>query len=133
LITDGPNRAEPYPAAERVVELAEQLQKSNPEGAAPLEILGAALFRSGRYPDAVARLNKAVEQQKKGGNVWTQLFLAMAHHQCGDTDNAKKWLQQADAQMKDRPDDKDAPIHWQERLRNQKLRQEAAPMLHSSR
>jgi hypothetical protein len=132
LLAEAPNRDEPYPAAERVVELAEQLQKSNPDGAAPLEILGAALFRAGRHPDAVARLNEAVGKQKQGGTVWTQLFLAMAHHRRGDTDKARDWLRQADAQMKKRQDDRDAPINWQERLRDQKLRQEAADLLNSS-
>jgi WD40 repeat protein len=132
LLSDPPDRDEPYPAAERVVELAEQLRKGNPAGAAPLEILGAALLRAGRYPDTVARLNEAVEKQKQGGTVWTQLFLTMAHHRLGDTDKAKHWLRQADAQMKKRPDDKDAPINWQERPRDQKLRQEAADLLKSS-
>jgi hypothetical protein len=28
----------------------------------------------------VARLNEAVKKQKKGGTVWMQLFLALAHH-----------------------------------------------------
>jgi WD40 repeat protein len=130
LLADAPNRDEPYPAAERVVELAEQLQKNNPD--APTEVLGAALFRAGRNRDAVARLNEGVEQQKQGGNVWTQLFLAMTHHRLGDSAKAKDWLRQADAQMKKREDDKDAPINWQERLRDQKLRQEAADLLNSS-
>ena len=40
--------------------------------------------------------------------------------------------EQADAQMKKRQDDKDAPINWQERLREQNLRQEAADLLNSS-
>jgi serine/threonine protein kinase len=132
LLADPPNRAEPYPAAERVVELAEQLQKGNPGGAAPLEILGATLFRAARYPDALARLNEAVEQQKHGGNVWTQLFLAMTHHRLGDSAKAKDWLRRADAEIKKREDDKDAPINRQERLRDQKLRQEAADLLNSS-
>ncbi|HKI31749.1 MAG TPA: protein kinase [Gemmataceae bacterium] len=132
LLADPPNRAEPFPAAERVVELAEHFQKGNPDDAAPLEILGAALFRAGRHADAIARLNEAVEKQKQGGNVWTQLFLAMPHHQRGDTDKARDWLQKADAQMKKRQDDKDAPINGQERLRDQKLRQEASDLLNSS-
>ena len=61
--------------------------------------------------------------------MWTQLFLAMSHHQLGDAAKAKDWLQQADAQMKKRQEDKNAIPNWQERLRDQKLSQEAADLL----
>jgi hypothetical protein len=57
----------------------------------------------------------------------------MAHHQLGDAAKAKDWLQQADAQMKKRPDDKEAIPNWQECLREKMLRQEAEHLLKSPR
>ena len=131
LLADALNPAEPFPAAERLVELAEQLQKSNPDSAAPLEFLGAALFRAGDYAEAVKRLNAAVDKQPQDATVWTQLFLAMSHHQLGDAAKANDWLQKADAQMAKREQDKNAIPNWQERLREKQLRQEAEEVLKS--
>jgi hypothetical protein len=61
----------------------------------------------------------------------TQLCLAMTHHKRGDAAKAKDWLQQADDQIKKRQEDKDVFPNWQERLRDQKLRQEAADLVNS--
>ncbi len=102
VLADPPNPAEPFPAAERVVELAEQLQKNSPDGAASLEILGTALFRARDYAGALQRLNAAVEKQQPNGTVWTYLFLAMTHHQLRDDTKAKECLRQADALIKKR-------------------------------
>ncbi len=98
---------------------------------AALEILGAALVRAHRYPEAVKQLNDAVAQQKAGGTVWTQLFLAMSHHQLGDDAKAKDFLKKADAQLKQIQDNKDTPPNWQEFLRDKALRQEAEELLKS--
>ncbi len=132
LLTDPPKPAEPYSAAERLVELAEQLQKSNPDSTAPLELLGAALFRARDYSEAVKHLNAAIEKKQNDATVWTQMFLAMSHYQLGNAAKANDWLQRADAQIAQCQDNKVVPINWQDRLRNQKLRQEAADMLKSS-
>jgi hypothetical protein len=43
------------------------------------------------------------------------LFLAMSHHQLDDATKGKDSLQQADALMKKRKEDKNAIPNWQER------------------
>ncbi len=133
LLADKPRGAESSPDAEQVVELADELQRSDVNSSAYLEIVGAALVRASRPTDGVRQLNDAVVKQKSGGTAWTHLFLAMAHHHLGDDTKAKDLLQQADSQIKKGQNDKEAIRNWQERLREQELRQEAADLLKSSR
>jgi WD40 repeat protein len=133
LLAETATPAEPFPAAERVVELAELLHKSNPDSAAGSEILGSALFRAGDCPKAVQRLQASVEKQKDDPTVWTMLFLSMAHHQLGERAKARAMLQQAGAQIEKGQDDKGIPFSGQERIRNEKLRQEATDLLTAPR
>jgi WD40 repeat protein/tRNA A-37 threonylcarbamoyl transferase component Bud32 len=48
-----------------------------------LERLGTALYRDGRFAEAVERLSDAVQRHGQGGTPATQLVLAMAHHRLG--------------------------------------------------
>jgi Flp pilus assembly protein TadD len=60
--------------------------------AAALITLGAARYRSGRYDEAIGRLEEAI-QTGRGVDVpraWP--FLAMAHHRLGHRDEARRWL-----------------------------------------
>jgi tetratricopeptide (TPR) repeat protein len=66
------------PDHQALVRLAEGAYESQSDNGSYLETLGAALFRAGRYAEAIERLKEAARRQK-GGSVWTQLFLAMAH------------------------------------------------------
>ena len=70
-------------------------------------------------------------KQRATGTVWTQLFLAMSHHQLGDDAKAKDFLQKADAQLKHIQEDKDTPPNWPELLRDKALRQEVEELLKS--
>src|SRR5262249_55218522 len=57
--------------------------------------LGIALYRAGRYDEAVQRLNESIALQKQGGTYRDWLFLAMAHHRLGHADEARRGLDQA--------------------------------------
>jgi tetratricopeptide (TPR) repeat protein len=55
--------------------------------------LGAALYRAGRYTEAVTRLEQA-EPQGSGYRPQIQAFLAMANQALGRTAEARRWLDQ---------------------------------------
>jgi hypothetical protein len=57
-----------------------------------LNTLGAALYRAGRFEEAIRRLNKSSKTQGDEGVPKRFAFLAMAHHRLGHQDDAKHWL-----------------------------------------
>ncbi|MFI5455093.1 MAG: tetratricopeptide repeat protein [Isosphaerales bacterium] len=66
---------------------------TEPAKAFCLTTLGAALFRGGRYDDAIRRLEEGI--RLRGGvsqdDEW--VFLAMVHHRLGHRDEARRWLE----------------------------------------
>jgi tetratricopeptide (TPR) repeat protein len=58
---------------------------------AALVPLGAALYRAGRFEEAIRRLDESV-RANSGGSPQAWAFLAMAHHRLGHGDEAKRWL-----------------------------------------
>jgi len=54
--------------------------------------LGAALFRAGRYDEAIRLLNESGEADGGPGVPQVWAFLAMAHHRKGDAAEARRWL-----------------------------------------
>jgi eukaryotic-like serine/threonine-protein kinase len=57
-----------------------------------LNTLGAALYRAGRFEDAIRRLEEGI-QLRNGKSLPTDWhFLAMAHHRLGHRDEARLWL-----------------------------------------
>jgi tetratricopeptide (TPR) repeat protein len=75
---------------EALVHLAESARDWADESVT--HVLGAALYRAGRFQEAVRSLEKGI--QPRGGSsspqVWA--FLAMAHHRLGHHVEAKRWL-----------------------------------------
>lgn len=69
-----------------------------------LTSLGVALYRAGKFDEAIATLTKAEEQYAKAGGQqpadWA--FLAMAQFKLGRTDEAKKSLSRLRELMKDK-------------------------------
>ncbi len=116
----------PEGSAERVAELAALAVRSKPKSGDYRETLGAALYRAGDFAGATRHLDEAVKKHGQDGLVWTQLFLAMAHHQLGDANKAKAWLGKAVAQVKRGPGD------WQEEVRWRHLRREAEALLNKA-
>jgi hypothetical protein len=57
-----------------------------------LKTVGAALYRAGRFEEAIGRLNESAAAM---GGKWVpkaSAFLAMAHHRLGHQDEAQRWL-----------------------------------------
>jgi tetratricopeptide (TPR) repeat protein len=113
--------AVPDPA--RLVALAERALAREKKWAY-LETVGAALYRAGRFREAVERLDEAVRGHGKGGSAATQVFLAMAHHRLGHRDEAGQWLARAVKQVGGEKD-----LSWQDRVAWESLRREAEGLL----
>ncbi len=60
--------------------------------------LGAALYRAGRFEEAVKRLTEATQLDAgayRTNMLYTWFFLAMAHHRLGHAEEARHWLDKA--------------------------------------
>jgi hypothetical protein len=89
------------------VRLAEVALAGCPEGQKcdVLNTLGAARNRSGRFEEAIRRLNESILVRGGGGTLKGFAFLAMAHHHLGHRDEAKRWLDKlAASQPKEVPE-----------------------------
>ena len=86
----------------KAVALAEEAAKGNPKLPSYACILGAVLYRAGRFEEALWFLSQAdllVEEPgteaTKSCHVYTWLFLAMVHHQLGFPEEARIWFDMA--------------------------------------
>ena len=109
--------------AAALVRLAEKAAAAAPDSPAYLETLGAALYRAGRFREAVDRLELCTRLDKDGGTAWTHLFLAMAHDRVGHAAPAADHRDAADKALKSQA----GKSAWPNRLRQELLRREAAP------
>jgi tetratricopeptide (TPR) repeat protein len=66
-----------------------------------LNTLGAALYRAGRFEDAIARLDESVKASRGAGVPQDWVYLAMAHHKKGYAEEARRWLEKVRAYVKD--------------------------------
>jgi serine/threonine protein kinase/tetratricopeptide (TPR) repeat protein len=73
----------------RAAELAQIVVKKGPNVAAFWNTLGVALYRTGDWNASLAALSKSMEQT--GPNSADGFFVAMAHWQRGEKENARKW------------------------------------------
>jgi tetratricopeptide (TPR) repeat protein len=91
----------------RAVELARKATQLLPKQGACWYTLGVAHYRAPSPKEALAALNKSMELRKDGdGSGW--FFLAMAHWQLGDKDQARRWYDRAVEWMeKNRPQDEE--------------------------
>jgi tetratricopeptide (TPR) repeat protein len=106
------------------VELARGAVRAGPRDANRAGVLGAILYRAGVHAEAVSELIEAVKINTDGGTARDFLFLAMAHHQIGKTDEARSWLEKATQAHAKQP-----PVSWTERLEWQLLHREAEALL----
>jgi WD40 repeat protein/tetratricopeptide (TPR) repeat protein len=100
----------------RAVVLAERAVKAD-RRYDHLNTLGAALVRSGRAEEAVKVLNESITLQGGKGSAAGWLFLALAHLQLKQPDEARKSLDKAAPLIR-------APRSWRQRLEWQLLRGE---------
>jgi WD40 repeat protein/Flp pilus assembly protein TadD len=118
-----------------LVRRAEGLLKKAPDSYVVRAMYGAALYRAGRWAEAVEQLHKAMELHGQDGIAWDWLFLAMAHHRLGQDKEARSWMDK----VVNGPGDAthEAPLDipnyngpaWIPRLAVRILRQEAEAML----
>jgi serine/threonine protein kinase/WD40 repeat protein/tetratricopeptide (TPR) repeat protein len=100
-----------------------------------LNTLGAALYRAGRFKEALQRLEEAHAAYNPGARlrqpiVYNWLFQAMAQHALGHGKEAGEWLQKAVGWMDEVAQDKGSvPMPWNRRLTLRLLRREAETLL----
>jgi tetratricopeptide (TPR) repeat protein len=82
------------PEPGRLIALAEKAVAAQPEDADCWSTLGAALYRAGRFQDAVSKLEEAIRLQGQVRKPRTCFLLAMAHERLGQTLQADRWLEQ---------------------------------------
>ncbi len=117
------------------IELAAKVARSHPKKYATLNTEGAILFRAGKYPEAVAKLNAARREHPRGGAPFDYLFLALAHHHLKHSDEARDCLKKgsrlADLAEEGKLDDPTLrmPLFWIQRLELQVLRREAEKLI----
>jgi tetratricopeptide (TPR) repeat protein len=80
------------------VELAKKAVELKPQSGAAMNTLGVARYRVGEFKQAVADLEKST-QLNKGRDSTDFFFLAMAHWQLGEAEQARKWYAQGVAWM----------------------------------
>ena len=76
----------------RLAEVACRSDWNGTEKADALNTLGAALYRAGRYDEAIRRLEEAIRARGGASVPRDWAFLAMAHHRLGHRDEARRWL-----------------------------------------
>jgi hypothetical protein len=82
----------------RIVSLAENVLAKSSRDHWHVNQLGAALYRAGRFEEAVTRLTEATElscHPYRTNMLYTWFYLAMAHHRLGHADLAHRGLDQA--------------------------------------
>jgi tetratricopeptide (TPR) repeat protein len=94
----------------RAVELAKDAVELAPRSSWAWQVLGWARYRTGAWKDSIAALEKSIELREDGGGSFQWFFLAMAHWQVGNKEQARKWygravewadrIQPADAQLR---------------------------------
>jgi tetratricopeptide (TPR) repeat protein/tRNA A-37 threonylcarbamoyl transferase component Bud32 len=93
----------------RAVELASELVRCAPDVGNNWTILGVARYRTGEWNDAITAIEKS-EALTSGKQVAPNaFFLAMAHWQRGEKDDARRWFHTATGRMdKSKSDDPDS-------------------------
>ncbi|MCI0465077.1 MAG: protein kinase [Gemmataceae bacterium] len=97
---------------------------------------GGALYRTGRYQEAIEKLRPTVPGSRNAAhhNCWKWLFRAMAHQRLGQTEEAKAWLDKAVRFLDtDAQDAARGPllqrVTWHTALTSELLRREAEALM----
>jgi serine/threonine protein kinase len=90
---------------QRAIRLAKKAVELAPQTARHWRTLGVAQYQAGKWIEAVAALQKSIELSK-GANSYQSFYLAMAHEQLGNKEQARDWFVRAVEWMDaNRPDD----------------------------
>jgi serine/threonine protein kinase/tetratricopeptide (TPR) repeat protein len=114
--------AVPEPA--HLVGLAEKAAARHPNSYFHLSNLGGALYRAGRYQEAIQRLEEASKAAGGNDDVFGWIWLAMAHRRLGQASEAQRWFERALRWMV-QPAHKTPNILWSMELELQILCREA--------
>jgi eukaryotic-like serine/threonine-protein kinase len=79
----------------RAVALAKEAVELAPRSAWSWQVLGWVRYRTGAWKDSIAALEKSIELREDGGDSFQWFFLAMAHWQVGNKEQARKWYDRA--------------------------------------
>jgi tetratricopeptide (TPR) repeat protein len=111
------------------IHLAEAVLPSFPAGIQQyvLNILSAALYRAGRYDEAVRRLKQSAGDWSGVGATRNWAFLAMAHHLLGHREEARRWLEKLRAYAK-----RELATEFWEHVETDMLHREAESLLSSA-
>ena len=133
---------------DRIVDLAEKLLTKSSRDHWHVNELGAALYRAGRFEEALKRLTEATELHAhpyQTNMLYTWFFLAMAHQRLDHTTEARRWLDKASRPTEEalkplaEPPEKSSmaagtiPPNWARKLTLQLLRREAEQLVQSPR
>ncbi len=80
---------------ERAVKLSFRAVELAPGAATYLNTRGVALYRSGRFAEALSDLEKSLAKGYGRSDAWDLFFLAMAHHRLGHREIARQCLDRA--------------------------------------
>jgi tetratricopeptide (TPR) repeat protein len=121
----------------RPIQLAEQALQADPKNHNYSKTLGAVLYRSGRFAEAVQRfsetssaLEKATVHGPLSSSAYTLFFLAMAHQRLSHAEEARQWLDKAIKQAD--LESQNNRILWNHGFTLRLLRQEAETVLKGS-
>jgi tetratricopeptide (TPR) repeat protein len=110
---------------------AEQAVEADPRSAADRGLLGALLYRTGKFGPAVRHLEEAIRLSADKVDPLDQLFLAMAQQRLGHAADARKALDSATEKVKGPAGG--ASIPWPERLEYELVWREAEALLKGSK
>jgi WD40 repeat protein/tetratricopeptide (TPR) repeat protein len=96
---------------------------------ADFKTLGAALYRAGRYADAIGKLEGGMDLQGSGGTAADWLFLALAHQKLNHAEEAKKWLSKAQQSRLKEENAEGENLAWDQRVEMQLLHAEAEAVI----
>lgn len=119
----------PVTDGERLLAVIRKATADEPENSSYVNTLGAVLCRVGKCADAVRALEEAMRLQDNGGTGWDWVFLALAHHEQGNAEEARKWRDRAigwfDQELAAKAlQSRDGSRQWVERLQMELLRRE---------
>jgi tetratricopeptide (TPR) repeat protein len=116
------------------ITLAEMAVAGDPQNSSFANSLGAALFRAGRFDEAVQRLSavstewdKAATKPTTYSAAYPWFFLAMAHQRLGHAEEGRQWLHKAVQQMDE--ETRNENVLWNRRATLQLFRREAEELL----
>jgi WD40 repeat protein/serine/threonine protein kinase/Flp pilus assembly protein TadD len=121
------------PDLDRVARITQAIVASRPDEPKLCNTHGQVLYRAGRFEDAIGVLQQACALSPSGCGWGDALFLAMAHARLGHTNEARRFLDQADEiwlrNARPAADSASPAPYWHDRALFPMLRREAGSLV----